>query len=268
MGEALRLYHRHTVRGMSHLAGALAGSRPVILVGNHCMDVADPLMFAVAVQRELGRRLTFIGHEALFFRLPVLRQIVTGLEVVPSRHPELADERLRRDGLLMLYPGAATEAALRLYRREPYLLKWYGKLGFVELALRHRARILFVAGIGIDELYYQTDLPIPSALLRLASEDDPDYYRGARLQIGSTGLHVLPAIWPLPVRVTHVISEPLALDLAIDAGDRRAVDAAQVRLWAECQHRLDDAIVAREGDSDWLDRICRRGIASLQWIGL
>jgi len=265
-GDALRRYHRHRVEGLEHLAGALAAGRPVILVGNHCLDIVDPLMLNVAVYRELGRALRFIGHGNLFFTLPVLRTLAPIWGLIPNRHMALADTVLREERGLMLYPGSGTEAILRSYRREPYRLKWFGKLGFVELAARHRAALLFVAGIGIDELYYQTDLPSPAALIRATNGGDDAYYRGARLQLGAAGPHLLPGLLPLPVRVTHVISPPLRLDPALDPGDRAAVERAQLALWAECQDFLDRAVAARR--SDVLDALCRRGIGWLQRLGI
>ena len=156
-GNALRQYHRHRVEGLVHLARAYASGRPVLLVGNHCLDLVDPLMLNVAIHRELGRVLRFIGHGNIFFTLPVLRTLAPIWGLIPNRHMALADTVLREEQALMLYPGSGTEAILRSYRREPYRLKWFGKRGFVELAARHRATVLFVAGIGIDELYYQTD---------------------------------------------------------------------------------------------------------------
>jgi hypothetical protein len=230
------------------------------------MDVADPLMLNVAVYRELGRLLRFIGHGNLFFTLPVLRTLAPIWGLIPNRHPDLADAVLRQERALMLYPGSGTEAILRSYRREPYRLKWFGKLGFVELAARHAAVLLFVAGLGIDELYYQTDLPTPAALVRATNAGDDAYYRGARIQIGAAGVHLLPGVWPLPVRVTHVISPPLALDPALDPNDRAAVERAQLAVWAACQRFLDRAIATRA--SDPVDTVCRRGIGLLHRLGV
>jgi len=261
-GDAFRVYHRHRVLGLSHLTDALAAGRPVLLVGNHCLDVVDPLMLTVAVHRATGRVLRFIAHGNLFFTLPVLRTLAPIWGLIPNRHAELADAALRDEGALMLYPGSGTEAILRRYRREPYVLKWDGKLGFVELAARHRATLLFVAGVGIDELYYQTDVATPASLIRYGNAGDAEYYRGARLQLGAAGVHFLPGVLPLPVRVTHVISPPLALDPDLDPDDRDNVARAQLRLWAESQAFLDEAVRAR--DSDVVDRACRGAMGWLQ----
>jgi hypothetical protein len=133
---------------------------------------------------------------------------------------------------------------------------------------RHRASILFVAGIGIDELYYQTDVAMPGAVVRYFNAGDADYYRGARIQLGAAGVHVLPGILPLPVRVTHVISPPLDLPPDLDPDDPTAVETAQIRLWAESQAFLDAAVAARARDSDPLDRACRQAMRWLEQLGV
>lgn len=265
IGDVLRRYHRHSVDGLGHLTDAFATGRPVVLVGNHCMDLVDPLMLTVAIYRATGRVLRFIAHGNLVFSMPVLRSLAPTWGLIPNRDVELAHAAVA-GGALMLYPGSGTEAVLRSYRREPYRLKWDGKHGFVELAARHRATLLFVAAIGIDEMYYQTDVPMPATLVSYANGGDADYYRGARLQLGAAGPHLLPAFLPLPVRVSHAISPPLALPPDLDPDDRDAVTRTQVRLWAEAQAFLDAAVAARAGDL--LDRGLRAAMTALQRLGI
>jgi 1-acyl-sn-glycerol-3-phosphate acyltransferase len=52
-GSAFRLYHRHRVEGLEHLTAAFAAG-PVVLVGNHCLDLVDPLMLTVAIGHAEG----------------------------------------------------------------------------------------------------------------------------------------------------------------------------------------------------------------------
>jgi 1-acyl-sn-glycerol-3-phosphate acyltransferase len=268
VGNVLRHYHRHEVVGLDHLRAALDARKPVLLVGNHCMDASDPLMLRSAIQAQLGRSIPFIGHELLFFRFPGIRSFMTAAGIIPSRDPALAERTVRDTGVLALYPGAGSEAALRVYRREPYRLKWYGRHGFVELALRTGATILFVAGIGIDELFFQTNRRIPASLFRWVEGTYLAEYRGVRLQLGPLGLHLLPADLPFPVRVTHVLSPPIRYDHGVDPLDRTGVEKTQIHLWARCQRFLDEAIASRERYSDALDSACRKGMLFLEEIGL
>src|SRR5205085_11677471 len=112
---------------------------------------------------------------------------------------------------LMRSPGSNTEALRRGYREEPYRLKWADRLGFLRLALAWDADIVFVAAIGSEEMYYQSRLPTPEALIRLVNAGDGSRYRGAPLTFGLFGPHLLPGIFPFPVRITHVVSRPLVL---------------------------------------------------------
>jgi acyltransferase-like protein len=268
VGEMLRRYHRHQVLGLHHLRAALDSRKPVVLVGNHCMAAVDPLMLRTAIHAELGRSLPFIGHELLFFRLPGLRSFMEHVGVIPSRDPRLAERTLRDTGMLALYPGAGSEASLRLYRREPYRLKWYGRLGFIELALATDATILFVAGIGIDELFFQTNRRIPPSLFRWVEGTYLTEYRGLRLQLGPLGPHLLPGSLPFPVRVTHVISPPIRHDHGVDPRDRSGVEKTHTHVWAKCQRFLDREVASRERHSDALDSACRKGMLLLEEIGL
>src|SRR5205814_8457879 len=116
-------YHRHRVLYMNRLGALLHRGRRVILIGNHALDIVDPLLLLAAVLDRYGCVPRFIGHENGWFRLPVLRAIAARYGVIPSRQPEQAAAAPARDGFLMLYPGSNTEALMRSYRDEPYRLK-------------------------------------------------------------------------------------------------------------------------------------------------
>jgi len=269
LADGLAAYHRHRVVHLERLANLFAADRRVVLVGNHALDIVDPLLLLATVFRELGRAPHFIGHEAGWFRIPLLREISRRFHVIPSRRPEETVAALRRSGFLMLFPGANREAAMRSYRDEPYRLKWEGRKGFLRVALEADAEVLFVAAVGNDDAYYQSRLPTPEAILRLANAGDASRYRGARLTFGLLGPHLVPGVWPLPVRLTHVVSRPLDLgDRTAALGDEAALDALHARVWAECQRFLDGAVARRERDSDWLDRLVRDGQQRLRAVGL
>ena len=127
--------------------------------------------------------------------------------------------------------------------------------------------VTFVAAVGIDEMYYQTDFAVPPALFRLFDDEYVDSYRGLRVQLGAAGVHVLPGVFPLPVKVTHEISAPLPLP-SVDSSNRDELERAQVDLWAQCQTLLDVAVATRDHRSDWLDAAVRCGALALQSLGL
>ena len=262
----LACYHRHRILGLERLARLLDAGRRVVLVSNHVFDLGDPLLFVAVLARRWGRVPHFIGQENLIFQTPGLRELATGWGVIPSRHPDDAADALRKDGLLMLFPGAGREAALRSFRREPYRLKWEGRMGFLQLAVDCDAEVVFVATVGSEEMYYQSRLPAPSWLLHAFSADR---YEGARLTFGLFGPHVLPAFFPFPVQLTHHVAPP------VDLGDRESIRREPARLaslharvWGECQTFLDAAVRWRDGNAPPVDRAVRGIQLVAQGIGL
>jgi hypothetical protein len=222
-----------------------------------------------ALVRRDHRTPHFIGHENFIFHVPGLRELATGWGVIPSRHMGEAGEALERDRLLMLFPGSATEAAMRRFRDEPYRLKWEGRKGFVELALAHDAEVMFVAAVGSEEMYYQSRIPTPDRILAFFNAGDPRRYHGAPLTFGLLGPHLLPAVFPLPVQITHHVSRPLDLgDREAARRDPAALDALHARLWARCQAFLDAAVARRERRAPHTDRLVRGVQHVLQAVGV
>jgi hypothetical protein len=264
--RVLARYHRHRVLHLERLGSLLQKGRRVVLVGNHALDVLDPLLFTAAVIDRYGRLPHFVGHENIIFRLPGLGELARRYQMIPSRHMRETAAALRKTGLLMLYPGSGSEAARRSYRDEPYRLKWERRLGFLELALRYDAEILFVAAVGIDEMYYQSSLRIPEWLLRLFSAER---YEGSRMQFGLLGPHFVPTLLPFPVQITHVVSKPLARgDRAKARRSRASLMRLHQRVVAQCQTLLDAAVAQREADAPFLDRVIRGGERIAQRLGV
>jgi hypothetical protein len=234
----------------------------VLLVGNHALDIVDPLLLLATVFRKLHRAPCFIGHENGWFRVPVLRDISARFNVIPSRQPEQAVAALRRDGFLMLYPGSVREAGMRSYRDEPYRLKWDGRSGFLRVALDAEADVVFVAALGSDEAYYQSALPMPGALTRLVNAGDGERYRGMRLALGLLGPHLVPGLFP-PVRLTHVIAKPLDLD----RGGARSAGAGERCTPACGAIASNSSIVCRRSERHSDALISIRGTGALQRSG-
>jgi hypothetical protein len=263
--NALRTYHSHQVLHLERLQSLIDRRRRIVLVGNHVLDMLDPLMLVSVLLEKCGCVPCFIGHENLVFGFPGLREIALRHGMIPSRRMEEAAAALRRDGMLMLYPGSGSEAARRVYRDEPYRLKWARRMGFLRLALENDADLVFVAAVGIDEMYYQSSMEVPVPLLRLMRSER---YRGSRVQFGLFGPHVLPALFPLPVQITHVLSDPLDLGDREEAlRDRRALSRLHRRVWRQCQQFLHDTVRAREHDAPLIDRAVRGGQRVLQRLG-
>jgi 1-acyl-sn-glycerol-3-phosphate acyltransferase len=266
--SVLARYHRHRVVHLDRLLRVLRARRRVILVGNHALDVVDPLLFVAALLGRYGRVPRFMSYPS-WQRLPGLRTFADRYRLVPSRSMEDAGRALVEDGFLMLFPGGVSEAALRSYRHEPYRLKWENRLGFLRLALEHDADVVFVAAVGSDEMYFQSRLPTPGAIVRLLDAGDGRRYGDAYLRFGLLGMHLLPALFPLPVQLTHVVAPPLMLgDRALALGDPEALAALHRSVWEACQTFLDRAVAQRERYADAIDRTIRGGERLLHRVGV
>lgn len=269
LADLLGRYHRHRVRHLERLAGLFERGRRVILVGNHALDIIDPMLLLATVYRRTGRLPRFIGHENGWFKLPVIRDFSRHFQVIPSRRFEETVEAVRRDGFLMLYPGGTRESGMRSYRDEPYVLRWQRRTGFLRVALEADADVVFVAAVGCDEAYYQSRLALPRALLRAVNGGDDRRYKGMRLRFGATGVHLLPGVFALPVRLTHVLSQPLDLgDRELARSDPEAFDELHERVCRECQGFLKGAVARRQRDSDWLDGGVRSAQRVLHHLGI
>jgi hypothetical protein len=262
----LARYHRHRVLHLERLGRLMAAGRRVVLVGNHARDITDPMLFTMALAERYGCIPRFVGHEILVFEFPVLGDVAKRYRMIPSRRMDEAAAALRRDGLLMIFPGSGTEAVMRSYRREPYRLKWEGRFGFLRLALENDAEIAFVAAVGIDEMYYQTDVVAPRWMLRSFGAER---YLGATYEFGLLGPHLLPTVFPLPVQITHVVSRPLALrDRAAAGRSPAALERLHRQVWTSCQRFLDRAVAAQRRTAPPLDRVVRAGERWLQRLGV
>ena len=269
LADVLGRYHRHQVVHLERFRRLLRSDRPVLLVSNHALDIVDPLLLLATILRKLHRVPRFIGHQNGWFNVPVLREISARFQIVPSNRPEEAEAALRRDGFLMLYPGAVREAGMRSYRDEPYRLKWEGRDGFLRLALATDAEVVFVAALGSDEAYYQSVLPTPETLIGLINGGDGARYRGMRLRFGFLGMHLVPGLLPFPVRLTHVIAKPLDLgDRERAECDPQALAELHGRVWDDCQRFLDRVVANRARYSDALDESIRGAERRLQRMGL
>jgi hypothetical protein len=268
IAAVLARYHRHRILHLERLLNLLQARRRVVLVGNHALDVVDPLLFVATLLERYGRVPRFMSHTS-WQRLPGLRAIADRYRLVPSRSMEDASRALAEDGFLMLFPGGVSEAALRSYRDEPYRLKWENRLGFLRLALEHDADIVFVATVGNDEMYFQSTLTTPEALVRIADAGDGRRYRGSYLRFGLLGVHALPGVFPLPVQLTHVVSPPLMLgDRALARRDPQALAALHRSVCEACQTFLDAAVAEREGHADVVDGMIRAGQRFVHRLGI
>lgn len=125
---------------------ALPGARPLMFVGNHQLLALDT-PFLVA---ELWRRGLLVRPlvDDFMFALGPLAEVLTSLGVVHA-DPATASALLARGECILVYPGGSREATKG--SGHPFKLEWWDRLGFAQIALRHRCPVVPVAAVGVDD---------------------------------------------------------------------------------------------------------------------
>jgi hypothetical protein len=229
--RAMRVYHRYEVQGFSHLEQPGAA----LLVGYHGRGLAfDQCMLSVSIYERLG----YLPHGFInrVTDAPVLRRLFDALGFVTGDGPAIA-AAVARGEHVMVQPGGTREACRGL--RQRYRVEWGARTGYIRLALRHRMRIIPVAGGGVDGGYIGlNDGGALSARLGLSTQ--------VPLWL-AVGLGVWPLAAPLPVKMTQLIGAPIdpAAEGVVDEHDRDGVAHLHRRVAAAVQDLLDRANGAR-----------------------
>ncbi|MFN8087682.1 MAG: lysophospholipid acyltransferase family protein [Mycobacterium sp.] len=180
-------------------------ARRALLVGNHTvMGLLDsPLMCAELWERGIAVR--SLGDHA-HFKIPMWRDVLTACGVVEGTRSATA-ELMRRDEVILVYPGGGREVAKR--RGEKYTLIWKNRMGFARLAVEHGYTIVPFAAVGAEEavdIVLDGDNPLlaPTRMFVknvLGSSDSMPIIRG----IGLTP-------FPRPERQYYWFGEPIATE--------------------------------------------------------
>lgn len=228
---AMRRYHRYEVRGFQHLEEP--GS--ALLVAYHANGLAfDQCMLSVEIHQRLG----YLPH-GFINRLvdqPGLRRVFDGLGFVTGDGPAIA-QAIERGEHVMVQPGGTREACRSLLQR--YRVDWGPRVGYIKLALRHRMKLIPVAGGGVDDTYL--GLNDGSAL-----NDRLGLPTSVPLWL-AFGLGVWPFALPLPVKITQHIGAPIdpAAEGVRDERDEAGVQHLHRRVTSAVQGLLDRANAGR-----------------------
>lgn len=186
--EAIQRYHRHEVIGLDRIPK----EGGVLMAVNHSFATYDGILLGKEII-DYGRVPSALGDD-LIFRTPRLRRWARDLGVVPASHTH-GLELLARGRLVFVAPGGMREA-LRP-SEERYNVRWGTRSGFVRLALKAQVPIQLAACPDADRLYHIYE----NVLTKLA------YHR---LRVPIPLLRGWgPTLIPRPVRLVHLISEPL-----------------------------------------------------------
>ncbi len=124
----------------------------VLFVGNHngLLTFEVLMLFHGWWKRFKGSRRALGLAHGLALNNPFFRWIIPKLGAIPA-DPELAYEALARDYSVMVYPGGEKES-FRPYK-ERKKVDFYGRKGFIRLALKAQVKIVPIVSIGAHESY-------------------------------------------------------------------------------------------------------------------
>ena len=144
-------YFRCEIDGFEHLPDSKA-----LYVGNHNgLLTFEVLMLFYIWHQKFGYRRQALGlAHNIVLRNPVFRWILPRVGAIPA-DPEVADEAMRLGFSLLVYPGGEKESFRPFSERAK--VDFYGRKGFVKLALRNRVPIVPIVSIGAHESYVILD---------------------------------------------------------------------------------------------------------------
>jgi 1-acyl-sn-glycerol-3-phosphate acyltransferase len=187
--RGLRSYHRHEVRGLRHIPR----KGRMLVVVNHSLATYDALLLGHAVFEATGRYTRGLA-DRLMFRTPGVRALARELGIVEGSQ-ENGRRLLDAGELVTVAPGGMREA-LRP-SSEAFRIDWWGRLGFVRLAIATRTPVVLAACPAADLLY---DV-YPCRLTQFVYEQ----FRFPLPFVRGLG----PSLVPRPVKLLHVLSEPI-----------------------------------------------------------
>lgn len=187
--ESIRLYHQHEVKGL----GQVPREGGVLFVVNHSLATYDIGLLMFALYTEL-HRIPRPLLDRLFFKIPVLKDIVTKLGGVQGS-PASAQELLEADELVTVAPGGMFEA-LRP-SNERYQIRWHKRYGFARLAMTTGKPIILAACPKADDMYKVYPSHLTSWLYQT--------YKVPFFIARGIGLTPIPR----PVKLVHHLSEPI-----------------------------------------------------------
>jgi hypothetical protein len=227
----LSAYHQYEAFGLDRVLETRGG---VIVACNHSLATYDAVLLALAGYEASGRWFHAMA-DRLFFKIPGVRSAFSTMGFVNGTRAAGLD-LLRRGEVLGVLPGGMRES-LRSSEHK-YQIDWEGRYGFVWLSLLSGAPIVLAACPRADDLFDIADTCVTQWAYRRLKLPIP-LFRG----VGPTPI-------PRPVKLWHVLSEPIYPRVAPDQVDDRAVRAHQAMLVERMTALMGEALAYPAGQSN------------------
>jgi 1-acyl-sn-glycerol-3-phosphate acyltransferase len=218
-------YHRYEVFGFEHLPR----TGPALVVFHHSLATYDSFLLGVPMLDRINRMFKGLAGRQVF-ATPGLGHLFRSMGFVDGTR-EATIDLLRRGEIIGLAPGGMREA-LR-HSRNKYQIDWHGRLGFVWVSMLSGAPIVLAACPRSDDLFDIYPNPIT-----------PRVYDRLRLPAPLfRGLGLSPM--PRPVKLWHLLSEPILADVAPDRVQREDVEHHHARLCERMSRLMRDSLEIR-----------------------
>lgn len=216
-------YHQYRAYGLEGLLGSRGG---LLVACNHSFATYDAVLLALAGYDASGRWFHAMA-DRLFFRIPLVSDFFSTMGFVEGTR-ETAEALLRRGEVLGVLPGGMREAVRS--SRHRYAIDWRGRRGFVWLSMMTGAPIALAACPRADDIFELVDNRVT-----------PWVYHRFRLPVALfRGRGPTPV--PRPVKLWHLVSEPIAPPVPPDQVTERDVDAHHAHLTARMASLMRDAL--------------------------
>lgn len=246
--EFMRYYHRYEIRGLDILEPLIEKNKPFFLVGNHGFNFIEPALLVHSVYNTYRKVPRIVGHKDLFFKIKEIGELAKRYGIISHLDFREIHNTIKKRKNLLIYPGGEDEAMLRDYNTSPYRLVWEKRPGFVKLAIKYKMPIIFVASIGVDEMVFQGNMELPGWVIKQLNMTNPENYEKVKMFWNGA--------FPAPVKITHIVTEPIEL-FGEEQDMKRSEYIAYKLRWLQntCQKRLDSALAFQDSKmSDPLDK--------------
>lgn len=210
----------------SRQAERIPATGPVILVANHGgMLPIDAAMLCLDVLRHTQRFPRAVA-DRFVPRLPLVGTMFARFGVVSGTRANVR-RLLERDELIAVWPEGVSGPA-KAFRQRYQIQEW--RVGFAELAIRHRAAVVPVAIVGAEESW-----PLAAKLTGFH-------------WFGVPYLPIPVSLVPLPVRIHIQYGLPIRFDrLAAEADDPEVVRSAAMRVRTVVEEMISELRAERQG---------------------